>query len=352
MTNPGNRSLWMVRVSLWLAALAGLTLGLSACAAQAPATDLPAGELPEKITIAWIPKALNNPVFDLGRKAAVQRAAELSASGPVKVEVIYAGSVGSDAAEQMRVMEDMIGRGVDAIAISCNDPVACVDPINHAVASGIPVMTWDSNSPKSDRFAYLGLNNYAAGQSAGKLLVKDMGTSGKIALLTGVPGAQNLEERIRGFKDEIKNYPDIKIITTVLTNDDINLGVQMVEETMQAHPDLNGWFFVGMWPLMAGRGSMPLWESATLNRGLKTVTFDTMPEELQLLHDGYLSGLIDQKNWVWGYDTVQILYDRILNKKQYEPFIDSGFNVITINNVDAMMKLIETGDFTKPLPPP
>ena len=90
-----------------------------------------------------------------------------------------------------------------------------------------------------------------------------MGEEGKVALLTGVPGAFNLEERIRGFTDGIEaDYPDIEIVTTVACNDDINQGVQVVEETMQAYPDLDGWFFVGLWPLFADRGSMPLWEEA------------------------------------------------------------------------------------------
>ena len=78
-----------------------------------------------------------------------------------------------------------------------------------------------------------------------------MGDKGKVALLTGVPGAFNLEERIRGFKDGVKDYPGIQIVKTVACNDDINQGVQVVEETMQANPDLNGWFFVGLWPLFA-----------------------------------------------------------------------------------------------------
>ncbi len=82
------------------------------------------------IRIAWIPKALDNPVFELGRKGAFQRAEELSAHGNVKVEVIYTGSVSSDAMEQARVVEDMIARKVDAIAISCNDPIACINTIN------------------------------------------------------------------------------------------------------------------------------------------------------------------------------------------------------------------------------
>jgi ribose transport system substrate-binding protein len=306
----------------------------------------------QKLTIAWIPKALDNPVFEVGRAGAVQKAAELTDNGPIEVEVLYVGSVASDAAEQARVVEDVIARRVDAIAISCNDPTACIDPINRATAAGIPVMTWDADSPQSQRFTYFGLDNIKAGQAAADLLVKAMGTHGKVAILTGVPGAFNLEERIRGFREGIAHYPDIEVVTTVATNDDINLGVQALEETMQAYPDLNGWFFAGMWPLFAERGSMPLWEDASLNHGMKTVAFDALPVELEMLKDGYLSGLIDQKNWGWGYDTIQIIYDYLVNGKQFDSFTDSGFNIITQNNVDAMIRAWETNDFTQPLPPP
>ena len=120
---------------------------------------------------------------------------------------------------------------------------------------------------------------------------------------------------------------------------------------MQANPDLNGWFFVGLWPLFAERGSMPLWETATKAGTLKTIAFDTLPVELELLKDGYLSGLVGQKYWGWGYDTIQMLYDYIVNNNRYESWTDSGMDIVTIKNVDAMIEAWETQDFTKPLPP-
>jgi ribose transport system substrate-binding protein len=306
----------------------------------------------ETLTIAWIPKALDNPVFELGRLGAVQRAAELSQNGPVEVEILYVGSVTSDPAEQVRIIEDTITRKVDAIAISCNDPTACIYPINQAVEAGIPVMTWDADSPGSRRFAYLGLDNYQAGIAAADLLVTAMGQQGEVAILTGVPGAYNLEERIRGFKDGIVYFPEIEIVTTVYCDDDINLGVQLVEETMQVYPHLNGWFFTGLWPLMADRGSMPLWENAVLEGSAKTVAFDTLPVELELLRDDYLSGLVGQKYWSWGYDTVQIVYDHLINGQAYPTFISSGMDIVTSNNVESMLEAWRTNDFSQPLPPP
>jgi ribose transport system substrate-binding protein len=329
-----------VLLAVWLLALAACGQG---AAGGAPA---------ERLTIAWIPKALNNPVFDLGRAGALQRAEELTAAGSVAVEVLVYGSVAADAAEQARVVEDVIARGVDAIAISCNDPTACIDPIRKAVEAGVPVMTWDSDSPGSPRFTYLGVDNYRGGQMAADLLVRAMGPAGQVALLTGVPGADNLEQRRQGFFDRLADYPAIEVVTTVACNDDINLGVQVVEEVMQSYPTLDGWFFVGMWPLFAERGSMPLWEAAARQGLIKTVAFDTLPVELDYLKDGYLSGLIGQKYWGWGYDSVKIIHDHLVAGKTFAPFTDSGMDIVTMANVQAMIDHWESTDFSQALPDP
>ncbi len=339
-----HRPRWL-RASVASRALCLILIALTACQPSPPPGR-------KKLTIAWVTKSLGNPVFDLGRSGARQKAKELTGTGPIDIEVLLVGPVAADAIEQTRMVDDLIARGVDGIAISCNDPTACIAPIDRAVAAGIPVMTWDSDSPQSKRFTFLSIDNYLGGQTAADLLAKTIGGRGKVALLTGVPGALNLDQRVRGFKDRLRSYPEMAVVATVASNEDINLGVQGVEETMQAHPDLRGWFFVGLWPLVADRGAMPLWERASRSGQLKSVAFDTLPVELGLLQDGYLSGLIGQKYWGWGYESVQILYDRIVSDKQFPPFIDTGTDIVTINNVDAMARAWKTNDFSRPLPPP
>jgi ribose transport system substrate-binding protein len=302
------------------------------------------------IKIAWIPKALNNPVFELGKVGAETKAAELTKIGPYKVEIMYVGSVASDIAEQVKVMEDAIAAGAEAVGISCNEPTGCKDPIDKAMAAGIPVMTWDSDSPESARFTYLGVDNYEGGKAAAELLKKALPDGGKVALLSGVPGAANLEARIKGFEDAVAGT-NIEVIQKVFCDDDTAKGVAVIEEAMTANPDLNGWFFVGLWPVFAGDGAMPLWEAAT-EAGMKTVAFDTLPVELDWVKKGKLYGLIGQKYWGWGYDTTQMIFDAIVNGATFESFTNSGMDIVTINNVDAMATAWETNDFTKPLPPP
>jgi ribose transport system substrate-binding protein len=299
------------------------------------------------ITIAWIPKALDNPIFELGRHGAAAKAEEISAKGVYNVKVIYVGPVTPDAAEQVRLMDGMISRGVNAIAVSCTDPTACIEPIQRAATAGIPVLTWDSDSPQSQRFTYYGVDNYLAGRAAGNLLVSAIKGKGKVAILTGVPGSYNMEERIRGFTDVVSYFSEVSILTTVASNDDINLGVQVLEETMQTFPELDGWFFAGMWPLFAERGSMPFWEKATSENGLQTVAFEALPVELELLQDGYLFGLVGQKYWSWGYDTIQIIYDHLVFGRSYPKFVDSGINVVVKDNVKAIQEVWKAFDLER-----
>jgi ribose transport system substrate-binding protein len=305
------------------------------------------------LNVAWIPKALNNPVFELGHVAAEARAAELTEAGPCDVEIFYAAPMSSTAEEQAQLITDIADmEGMDAIGVSCIDPDICVEPINAAVEKGLAVMTWDSDSPDSNRLTYLGVDNYEGGQAAADLLIRAMGESGKIALLSGVQGSANLEARIDGFKSVIEQYPDIEIVRTVYCNDLTPLGVANVEMIMGEYPDLNGWFFVGLWPFFAGSGAMPLWEKAAQENGLVTVAFDTLPVELQLVEEGLVQGLVGQKYWGWGYDTVQMLYEHVLYGREFESFTNSGLDIVTPLNVDAMIEAWDTNDFTKPLPDP
>src|SRR5438105_2647482 len=78
---------------------AAVLFALTACQPATPAAR-------KKLTIAWVTKSLGNPVFDLGRSGALQKAKELTAGGPIAVEVLLVGPVAADANEQTRMMDD------------------------------------------------------------------------------------------------------------------------------------------------------------------------------------------------------------------------------------------------------
>ena len=155
----------------------------------------------KKLVFAVVPKLLDNPVFNVAKVGAEDAAKDLG-----DVEISWTAPVTSDAAQQASIIESLIERKVDGIAVSVNDPDALRGVIDKAMDAGIPVVTFDSDAPKSKRIAFYGTNNYGSGKSMGEYLVKIMGPKGKIAIQTGTPGALNLEERIQGVKDYLKNY--------------------------------------------------------------------------------------------------------------------------------------------------
>ena len=140
----------------------------------------------KKWVFAFVPKLLDNPVFQLAWQGA-QAAANQLDSG--KIEVQRYAPVKSDAVEQAQIIESLIERKVDGIAISVNDADALKESIDKAMDAGIPVVTFDSDSPKSKRIAYYGTANKPSGRMMAEYLVKRMGPKGSIGILMGTPGA-------------------------------------------------------------------------------------------------------------------------------------------------------------------
>jgi ribose transport system substrate-binding protein len=108
------------------------------------------------------------------------------------------------AALQNALMDDLVAAGTDAIMISSADPKNSIDAFNK-VAAQVPLFTTDSDAPQSNRIAYLGSSNTAAGVQAGEEMVKAMaGKEGKCMGFVGFLGADNAIERITGFKQAIE----------------------------------------------------------------------------------------------------------------------------------------------------
>ncbi len=281
----------------------------------------------KKLVFAFVPKLLDNPVFQLAWVGAQAAAKDL---GEGKIEIQRFAPVKSDAVEQAQIIESLIEKKVDGIAISVNDADALKEPINKAVDAGIPVVTFDSDAPASKRFAYYGTANAPSGRAMAEALVKHMGTKGNIGILMGTPGAPNLEERKNGILEYLKDYPDIKVVATEFCYDDVNKGVSGMEAVMQAHPELTGWILPGAWALF----TPPPGPFASKKPGdLTVIAIDALPEELEYVRQGYVQVLFGQKLWGWGYESVRMLKE-YKEGKVIQGVIDSGTDVVTKENVE------------------
>src|SRR5947207_9925854 len=132
-----------------------------------------------KLRFAVIPKSLDIPVFDYAKTGAEREAAQLG-----NVEVIWRGPENADQLRQKEILESFITQRVDGIAISCLNGDFLSETINKAIDAGIPVVTWDADSPRSKRIAFYGVDDKAAGRIMGEQAVALLGGKGKIAIIT------------------------------------------------------------------------------------------------------------------------------------------------------------------------
>lgn len=259
----------------------------------------------KEYTFALVPKLLDNPVFMYARIGAEKRAKALG-----HIKILWRAPQEADAAKQVEIIEGLIGLHVDGISVSCNEPEALRPAIDKAVAAGIPVITFDSDSPKSKRLTYYGIDDVACGKLLGDELAKEMGGHGDVVMLTGMRGAFNLEQRMLGVKMALTKYPRVRIVQTVACDDDIAKSVSLIESTQRARPELGGWALVGGWPLFA-RGALHAVDPAKT----KVVSWDALPPEWGYLESGQVKLLLAQRVFHWGAESVNLLLAAAHGKK-------------------------------------
>jgi ribose transport system substrate-binding protein len=252
------------------------------------------------LRLAFVPKALNNPVFELTRAGAEDRARELG-----QVAFRWIGPTTTDAGAQSQIIDDLVVQGVDGICLSCNDPAALLPAINRAVDAGVAVATWDADSPRARRLTYIGIDQERAGFRAGELMIERL-RAGKIAVLTGTPGALNLESRQKGFMRAIAAHPQLQVIATDPCNDDVQRAVEIVEQRINATSDLSGYFFVGMWPFFADLKTMPQLKAFVAQGGV-CISLDALAGALDAVEQGYASALVGYSWYGFGRTAVDAL---------------------------------------------
>jgi len=190
-----------------------------------------------KLTIAFLPKQVNNPYFtvsDNGGKKAVE------GLGDTFKRV---GPSDATASSQVSYINTLTTQKVSAIAISANDPNAVVPALQKAMSAGIKVVTYDSDTAPQGRDLFINqANSEDLGRSEVQLLGKQLGYKGQIAILSATPNATNQNTWIKFMKDELSKpkYKGMKLVKIAYGNDDDQKSFQETQGLLQAYPDLKG----------------------------------------------------------------------------------------------------------------
>lgn len=304
-------------------------------AATLAAAAFGAGQTPKKTyEFGVIAKSQSNPVFQAARTGAEDAARDLSKKYGVEVKINWRTPVNEDAQKQSEYIEQLASQGVDGISVSCSDGKVLKGAIDSAVDKGVEVVTFDSDSPESKRFAYYGINDVDAGKAVMRELAKAMGDKGVVAILGGNPNATNLQARVRGVEEELKNHPNIKLKEKFYNEETAAQAAQKVQQVQTANPDITGWAMVGGWPLFTKNALDGVYEHA------KVVSVDHLPEELAYVRKGEVQALIGQDCYGWGYQTVTMLFDKVHNNKSPKSVINNfELSVVTKDNVDKFAGL-------------
>ncbi|MEC3853668.1 substrate-binding domain-containing protein [Paenarthrobacter ureafaciens] len=322
-----NRKSWYRRLGGSALALGvAAALVLTGCSSgQQPGTSVSKGPN-DQLTFVAIFKALGNAGVTAAKKGMEERAKEI---GNIKVEVTAPSA--PDAAAQVQLIESYVQRGVDGLMVSSLGPSVC-EAIDSAMSRGIPVITFDSDCPDSKRLTYVGSDNKAGGQAAGKLYAEAVKGKGKqrIAILTGVLGSQNLTERDQGFQEGLKQAGiDFEIVKTVPGNDDVPKSVDAVESTLRGDQSINGFFFDGPWPFLVESSNLPTLVDRAKSGGLTVVAFDTIQPEMDAVKNGLAYALVGQKYYGWGYQGAQVLDQIVRHGAKFDSVTATGFDLVT-----------------------
>ncbi|NIY73469.1 rhamnose ABC transporter substrate-binding protein [Marivivens donghaensis] len=189
----------------------------------------------EDMRIALVVKALGIGFFEAAAKGAEEAAAELG-----DVEIIYTGPTDTTAEGQIEVINSLIAQGVDAIAISANDPDAVAPALARAMQRGITVISWDSGVAEEGRQMHLNpSSNPLIGNMIIKLAADHLPEGGQVAVLSASATATNQNIWIEEMNKVMGNYPGIEVVATVYGDDLADKSYREAQGLMQSYPDLD-----------------------------------------------------------------------------------------------------------------
>ena len=242
------------------------------------------------------------------------------------------------AAEQKRIIDDLVSTGVNGLAISPVDPDNQTQLINDTAKKAL-VITQDSDAPNSERALYIGTDNVAAGRQAGELIKEALPEGGKIMVFVGKSDARNAAERLQGIKEALAGSK-VEILDVRTDDTDRARAKSNAADTLVKHPDVAA--LVGLWSYN-GPAILNAVKEAGKSGQVKIVCFDEEDETLAGVKEGAIFATVVQQPYEFGYQSVKIMAQILKGDKSAIP-ANKQINVPTLvvkkDDVDAFIKKI------------
>jgi ribose transport system substrate-binding protein len=296
----------------------------------------------KKFRITMVAKSADNPVFLSALSGAEAAATNLSDKySKIDIEIDWRTPKEENASVQAERIVNAVNDGTDAIMVACSSESILTQAIDHAVDKGVPVMTFDSDAPKSKRFAFYGSDDQKIGETIMDELAKLIGNKGQIAILAGNKEAPNLKKRVVGVKKAASKYPDIDIIDVFYHIENASIAADLVLKVNREHPELDGWAMIGGWPLF-GDGLM---NGIDPNK-IKIVAVDALPVQLPYVEKGIVPVLIAQPTFRWGKISVEKIIDKIYFNKDVPENIPMKLIRVSKDNFGGWSRQLRAWGYT------
>ena len=230
------------------------------------------------------------------------------------VDAEFRISADGTAAEQQRIVDDLLTKGVDGIAISPVDPqnqTALID----AAAKRSLIFTQDSDAPQTNRVCYIGTDNVAAGRQAGQLIREAIPEGGSIMLFVGKLDTRNAQERIQGIKEALTGSSVSIIDVRTDDADDVRAKANAADALVR-HPDIKG--LVGLWSYNGPAILSAVREAGKIGR-VQIVTFDEADDTLAGVKDGSIHGTVVQQPFEFGYQAIVRMAQAVRGDRSFIP---------------------------------
>jgi ribose transport system substrate-binding protein len=256
---------------------------------------LPACNREKKRVIAVVPKGRAHLFWQSVHAGAVAAARETG------VDIEWNGPATETAFnEQIQIVDAMINRRVDAIAVAPIDKKAMVSVVERAAKANIPVVIFDSGIDTDVFVSQVATDNYGAGVMAAERMGSILGGKGKVIVVAVQPGAASTMAREQGFEDTIaKKFPAIQIVDKRYGMADFAKSLAVAENMLTAHSDAAGLFASNESSAVGAAQAVKARKS-----GIKMVGFDWSPTLLDDVKAGVIDSLVVQHPFKMGYESV------------------------------------------------
>lgn len=261
----------------------------------------------------------------------VKEGAEI-AGMELEVEVISTGpNKETDIEDQERILMEILEVKPQAVVLAAVDYEKIQPYAEKIIEAGITLVTVDSDVKTNYPHIFVATNNIEAAKVAGTQMGQALKSVGKVAIMTHFFASTTAYDRQSGFIEQVKQYPGIEIIDeTWDCHSDLDTAYNKTLEILEKYPDVTGIFCSNEVSLVGVARAI---KDQGLSGKIQIIGFDSNEEVVQLIEEGVVNATMLQRPFNMGYMGVKKAIEESNNKKNANEFVDTGYVLITKDNI-------------------